>query len=150
MRQLLYVSSAPRNITPATLDRILAASRANNALLGITGLLIYIDGGFLQILEGDERVVRELYMRISTDRRHWETRLLLDREVTSRAFTGWCMGFERPSADDPETSGMFGVTREAILGRLSPEAGRVIAVMLETLYRVQRSDDLRLAEAIAS
>ena len=68
MRQLLYVSSTPRNITPATLDRILAASRANNALLGITGLLIYIDGGFLQILEGEERVVRELYMRISTDR----------------------------------------------------------------------------------
>jgi hypothetical protein len=150
MRQLLYVSSTSRDIDPGTLDDILAASRANNVLLGVTGLLIYIDGGFLQILEGDERAVRELYMRICTDRRHWETRVLLDREVSSRAFIGWSMGFERPSADDPETSGMLGVTREAILGRLSPEAGRVIAVMLETFYRVQRSDDLRLAEAIAS
>ncbi|MFO1249048.1 MAG: BLUF domain-containing protein [Alphaproteobacteria bacterium] len=36
-------------------------SRANNALLGITGLLLHIDGGFLQMLEGEERSVRELY-----------------------------------------------------------------------------------------
>lgn len=150
MRQLLYVSSTPRDITPSALNDILAVSRANNALLGVTGLLIYIDGGFLQILEGDERTVRELYMRICTDRRHWEARLLLDREVESRAFTGWSMGFERPSPDDPESAGMFGVTSEAILGRLSPQAGRVIAVMLETFYRVQRSDDLRLADAKAS
>lgn len=150
MRQLLYVSSTPRDIAPAALNAILATARANNALLGVTGLLIYIDGGFLQILEGDERAVRDLYMRICTDRRHWEVRLLLDREVESRAFTGWSMGFERPSPDDPESAGIFGVTREAILGRLSPQAGRVIAIMLETFYRVQRSDDLRLADAIAS
>jgi len=150
MHQLLYVSSTPRDIAPATIDDILTVSRANNARLGVTGLLIYIDGGFLQILEGDERSLRELYMRICTDRRHSETRLLLDREVAARAFSGWSMGFERPSLDDPESAGMFGVTREAILGRLSPQAGRVIAVMLETFYRVQRSDDLRLADAKAS
>lgn len=150
MRQLLYVSSTPRDIAPGVLNDILAASRANNPLLGVTGLLIYIDGGFLQILEGEERTVRELYMRICTDRRHWEVRMLLDREVEKRAFGGWSMGFERPTPDDPESAGMFGVTREAILGRLSPHAGRVIAVMLETFYRVQRSDDLRLAEAKAS
>ena len=63
MRQLLYVSSTSRDLAPATLNDILAAARANNPLLGITGLLIHIDGGFLQILEGEERAVRELYMR---------------------------------------------------------------------------------------
>ena len=55
------------------LGDILAVSRANNVLLGITGFLIYIDGGFLQILEGDERAVRELFMHTCNDRRHWET-----------------------------------------------------------------------------
>ena len=55
------------------LGDILAVSRANNVLLGITGFLIYIDSGFLQILEGDKRAVRELYMHICNDRRHWET-----------------------------------------------------------------------------
>jgi hypothetical protein len=147
MRQLLYVSNASRDIAPRALDGILSASRANNTLLGITGLLLHIDGGFLQILEGDERAVRELYARVAADRRHWEPRILLDREIPAPAFAGWSMGFERPCMNDPETAGMFGVTRETIHGRLSPAAGRIVALMLETFYRVQCDDGLRLHKA---
>jgi hypothetical protein len=147
MRQLLYVSSCSRDLAPGVLDQILAASRTNNALLGITGLLLHIEGGFLQILEGEGRALRELYTRIAADRRHWDAHLLLDSEVPARAFAGWSMGFERPRPDEPETAGMFGVTREAIRGRLSPGAGKVVAVMLETFYRVQRGDELRLLDA---
>jgi hypothetical protein len=139
MRQLLYVSRTSPDLPIAALDHILTASRANNALLGITGLLLHIDGGFLQMLEGEERAVRELYARVSTDPRHHDLRLLLDREHP-RAFPGWDMAFERPSADEPETAGMFGVAREAILGTLSPTAGKVVALMLQTFYRVQQSD----------
>ena len=143
MRQLLYVSNTSRNVAAEELDAILAVSRINNAALDVTGLLLFIDGGFLQILEGEERTVRELYARIAVDRRHWEARLMLDCE-SPRAFTGWSMGFERPSAENPETAGMFGITRDAIEGRLSPGAGRVIMVMLETFYRINRGEDLRL------
>jgi len=96
MRQLLYVSSTSSDIAPGDLDDILTASRRNNALIGISGLLLFIDGGFLQMLEGEERAVRELYTRVAADRRHWNPRLMLDREVASRAFPGWSMGFERP------------------------------------------------------
>jgi hypothetical protein len=42
---------------------------------------------------------------------------------------------------------MFGVTRETIHGRLSPAAGRIVALMLETFYRAQRNDGLRLTKA---
>jgi hypothetical protein len=138
MRQLLYVSRTPGELTPAALDNILTVSRANNALLGITGLLLHIEGGFLQMLEGEERAVRELYARIATDSRHSDVQLLLDREHP-RGFESWEMGFERPSRDEPETAGMFGVAHEAINGRLSPTAGKVVALMLQTFYRVQRS-----------
>ncbi len=140
MRQLLYASHTPLDIAPAALDAILTASRSNNALIGITGLLIFIDGGFLQMLEGDERPLRELYTRIATDRRHAGPRLMLDREVPARTFADWSMGFERPALDDPETAGMFGVARSAIHDRLSPGTGRIVAMMLETFYRVQRDE----------
>ncbi len=143
MRQLLYVSNTSRDVAPAELDAILSVSRINNVARDVTGLLLYIDGGYLQVLEGEERTVRELYARIAADRRHWEARLMLDRE-SPRAFTGWSMGFERPSADQPETAGMFGITRDAIEGRLSPGAGRVIMVLLETFYRVNRGGELAL------
>lgn len=140
MRQLLYVSNTQPDLTPTVLDDILTASRRNNAMMGITGLLLYIDGGFLQMLEGDELVLRELYSRISSDRRHSELRLMLDRESAVRTFPGWSMGFERPCMDDPETAGMFGVARAAIHDQLSPKTGRIVAMMLQTFYRVQHSD----------
>jgi len=140
MRQLLYISNSFSDLSPAALEGILTASRHNNAQMGITGLLLYIDGGFLQMLEGEERELRELYMRIGTDRRHWNLRLMLDRQTKTRAFPDWSMGFERPCMEDPETAGMFGVARSAIQDQLSPNAGRIVAMMLQTFYRVQHSD----------
>ena len=140
MRQLLYASNTPQRVTLDDLDNILTASRRHNALIGITGLLLFIDGGFLQILEGEERAVRELYTRIAVDPRHVNPRIMLDREIAARAFEAWDMGFERPCMDDPETAGMFGVAREAIHGRLSPGTGRIVAMMLQTFYAVQHSD----------
>lgn len=140
MRQLLYVSNTQPDITLSALDDLLTASRRNNALMGITGLLLFIDGGFLQIMEGEERAIRELYARITNDPRHHNLRLMLDREVPVRAFPDWSMGFERPCMEDPETAGMFGVAREAIHGRLSPGTGRIVAMMLQTFYAVQQSD----------
>ena len=141
MRQLLYVSHVVPGITPAALDNILTTSRASNALLDVTGLLVFIAGGFLHLLEGEERPLRELYARIAADNRHRDARLLLDRE-SSRVFTGSPLAFECPSLDDPQTAGMFGVAREAIEGRLSPGTGRIVALMLETFYRVHREDML--------
>ena len=140
MRQLLYVSQTSPDLAVGELDEVLTASRRNNAMLGITGLLLYIEGGFLQVLEGDERPLRELYTRIGEDRRHWNVRLMLDREVRERSFVGWSMGFERPAMDDPETAGMFGVARSAIHDRLSPGTGKIVAMMLQTFYHVQHSD----------
>ena len=140
MRQLLYVSTPSSELTASDMDNILVRSRANNALLGITGLLLHIDGGFLQMLEGEERSVRELYARIAADRRHADPRILLDREIPVRVFADWSMGFECPSLDDPETAGMFGVVRSAVHDRLAPGTGRIVAMMLQTFYRVQNSD----------
>ena len=140
MRQLLYVSNTESDLALGELDDLLTVSRRNNELMGITGLLLFIDGGFLQILEGEERAVRELYARIAKDPRHRNLRLMLDRENPGRAFPDWSMGFERPCMDDPETAGMFGVAREAIHGRLSPGTGRIVAMMLQTFYCVQHSD----------
>ncbi len=140
LRQLLYVSNTARDIAFGELNTILMTSRRNNEALGITGLLLHIDGGFLQVLEGEERAVRDIYARICADKRHWNTHVLLDREAP-RAFYDWSMGFEHLDGTEPETAGMFGVTSEAISGRLSPTAGKVVMIMLETFYRVQTNDE---------
>jgi hypothetical protein len=139
MHQLLYVSNTARDIAFSDLNTILMNARRRNEAQGITGLLLHIDGGFLQMLEGEEAALHALYSRIREDGRHWQVRLLLDREAPS-AFGHWSMGFEHLTGEDPETAGMFGVAREAISGKLSPTAGKVVATMLETFYRVQEND----------
>jgi len=140
MRQLLYVSNTMDELGLGDLDQILTASRRNNAMMSITGLLLFIDGGFLQVLEGEERAVRELYTRISSDPRHRNTRLMLDREVPSRAFPEWNMALSGPAWTIRKPPACSGVAREAIHGRLSPGTGRIVAMMLQTFYAVQHSD----------
>ncbi len=144
MRQLLYVSNTDRGLSPDVIDDILEVSRRNNRLLYLTGILLYIDGGFLQVLEGEESAVRDTYLRISNDKRHWGAKLLLDRQ-SPRAFVGWNMGFEHARPYDPDTANLFAITREALESRITPEAGTVVLTMLETFYRVQRGENLKLA-----
>ncbi len=61
MFSLTYVSSAVRPFAEDELADLLAVSRQNNARLGITGMLLYKDGNFMQVLEGEEAEVRTLY-----------------------------------------------------------------------------------------
>ncbi len=136
MRQLLYASNTSRDVSQDVLDDILAASRRNNPRDGITGMLLYVEGGFMQVLEGEDAAVSAVYARIARDRRHWNSQVLLDR-AAPRAFGEWSMGFERPRPGD---DGIFAITRDAIGGKLKPEAPREIMTLLTTFYRVNSSD----------
>ena len=60
-----YASSASTDFSPEELTDLLAVSRARNAAAGVTGLLVYKGGNFLQALEGPEDAVRATMQRIS-------------------------------------------------------------------------------------
>ena len=137
MHQLLYVSQAARDIPASDLDDILVVGRANNQARGLSGILIHVDGGFLQIIEGARDAVMQMYGRIAEDPRHAHPRVLVDRAVSMRAFPDWCLGYEHLKGAKDEMAGMFGIVREAVAGHLSPGAGRVVATMLETFYRLE-------------
>jgi len=90
---LIYVSSATRLLSTADLDDILAASRRNNTQLGVTGMLLYKDGNFMQALEGPEEAVLKLQRKIARDPRHKGLLVLRQVEVKERAFKEWAMGY---------------------------------------------------------
>jgi hypothetical protein len=91
--EIIYTSAAARLPDPGELSAILETARRNNQRLAVTGILLYASGSFLQVLEGDEAVVRELYERIAGDGRHYRVRMLRERMVASRSFGTWSMGF---------------------------------------------------------
>ena len=146
MHQLLYVSHAALDIPASDLDEILATGRANNLARELSGILVHIDGGFLHILEGERERVMEMYARIAQDPRHSHPRVLVDRTIAQRAFPDWSLGYEHLKGAKDEMAGMFGIVREAIAGHLSPGAGRVVATMLETFYRLEMSVHLPAKE----
>jgi len=89
--RLLYCSRAVDTST-AAIDSILAQSRQHNALAGITGVLCYGEGIFLQCIEGGRMQVSELYGAIQKDPRHKDVALLYYEEIFERRFAGWSMG----------------------------------------------------------
>lgn len=95
MFQLVYISIASADFHVSMMPEILAASRRNNARRDITGALVFANGSFLQVLEGEEEAVESLYKMIERDRRHsWTTRLYSNK-ISQRCFPDWAMGWHQ-------------------------------------------------------
>jgi hypothetical protein len=90
--RLMYASRAAESVTPDELLAILKKSKADNPALGITGVLCFSGGIFLQLLEGGRLQVNRLYNRIVADPRHRDVVLLSYEEIDERSFAGWSMG----------------------------------------------------------
>jgi hypothetical protein len=89
--RLLYASRALDN-SPEAINGILAQARQYNLTCGITGILCYGGGIFLQAIEGGRMPVSELYGHIQRDPRHKDVALLHYEEISERRFGGWTMG----------------------------------------------------------
>ena len=89
--RLLYASRAVDTSAEA-IDAILSQSRQSNPLCGITGILCYGGGIFLQAIEGGRMAVSDLYGHIQKDVRHKDVVLLHYEEISERRFGGWTMG----------------------------------------------------------
>ena len=89
--RLLYASRTV-DARPETIESILAQSRQFNPTSGITGILCYGGGVFLQAIEGGREAVNKLYNHIIEDPRHADVVLLHYEEITERRFGGWTMG----------------------------------------------------------
>ena len=89
--RLLYASRAV-DTRAETIESILNQSRQFNPTSGITGILCYGGGIFLQAIEGGRAAVSELYGHIQKDPRHKDVILLHYEEIAERRFGGWTMG----------------------------------------------------------
>ena len=94
MIRLVYSSAARAGMDEAELKRILDGARTRNARREVTGMLLYRDGVFLQLLEGEEVDVRYVFARIAQDPRHQRVVKLLEETISQRDFASWSMGYQ--------------------------------------------------------
>ncbi|MBN1563857.1 MAG: BLUF domain-containing protein [Anaerolineae bacterium] len=99
--QLIYASSASDLMTEEELLALLEQSREKNARLNLTGILLYKSGNFLQVLEGPESAVTELYETIKKDERHANILTIATKEIKERDFGDWKMAFANLNKLDP-------------------------------------------------
>lgn len=93
MHCIVYISGETARLGRPDLDTLLEQSRERNQQLGITGLLLYHHGNFMQILEGEETDIRQVFESIRRDPRHYRVSTVLDEPISQRDFPGWSMAF---------------------------------------------------------
>lgn len=101
--QLIYVSSATHLLDEQALRAILESSVRHNTPQAVTGMLLYANGAFMQVLEGDEAAVAETMSRIRADPRHHSIYELCAGPVAAREFGTWSMGFRALTPADAAT-----------------------------------------------
>ncbi|HKB52842.1 MAG TPA: BLUF domain-containing protein [Ramlibacter sp.] len=137
--RLLYASRAV-DASPEAIESILAQSREYNPVNGITGVLCYGAGIFLQCIEGGRAQINDLYGHILRDARHRDVTLLSYEEILERRFGGWSMGqvnisksnhtqllkySERPELDPYALSGKVSLALLEDLAATAAVCGRV-------------------------
>ena len=90
--RLMYASRAAEAVNDEALLAILKKARTHNPSVGVTGVLCFSQGLFLQVLEGGRLPVSQLYNRIASDPLHRDVALLSFEEIGERRFAGWAMG----------------------------------------------------------
>lgn len=128
--QLIYMSQAVEGVSYKDLHDILETSRSNNLKKGITGLLIYREGFFFQILEGNEENVRNTVSKIRLDDRNESLRILTETTNDQRLFGDWSMAFYDGDISANETAPLVKIFESCTQGE-SPQPSFIIPMLRE-------------------
>ncbi|HSB64619.1 MAG TPA: BLUF domain-containing protein [Thermoanaerobaculia bacterium] len=136
--RLIYSSEATPGLAETELEQMLEESRIRNKAHGITGVLLLVEGAFLQILEGEKDDVDNLMERINRDPRHRGVKVFYEEEVDERAFESWSMAYLTPRAEELakwiEHDGA--TTIESVLASVEKNPGRLPGMVVNMLKTI--------------
>jgi hypothetical protein len=116
---LIYVSTESRPLSQNDIDNILKASKVNNPGNQITGMLLYVEGRFFQVLEGAETALNDLFITIAKDERHINSIVVAKGDLDKRIFKDWKMKFN--SISEKEFVIISGISKFQNLFGLKPK-----------------------------
>jgi len=94
MFQIVYLSTSIKPMTEEELNLLLEECHFNNIRDHITGILVYVDGSIIQLIEGPEYEVQRLYRKIQSDNRHHGIIALYQGKCEDRLFPNWSMAYK--------------------------------------------------------
>ena len=132
--RLTYISRYNEDNGPGELERILEQAKENNALRGITGVLVFNHNFFLQSIEGSRPVINDLLRKLVRDPRHHSLQVIDSRETDQRRWVGWSMNYLTPTTTHRNEALRFsgGPTFNPYLMSM-----RQLMLLIETLTKMQ-------------
>ncbi len=134
MYHLVYTSHAAQLFTEEDLVSLLKECRAFNRDHGITGMLLYIQGKFIQVLEGSEQEVVGLFEQIAIDPRHNRVAVVVEGDSASRIFKDWSMGFKRLTDDQAIQLSGFKDIDQFFAKKKIKEQSNLLLIFLRLFY----------------
>ena len=103
---------------------------------------MYVDGTFLQLLEGEQEIVSNLLDKISKDPRHTDVKVVYKTGVERRTFNDWQMAYVSPSPKELATwAGLSNTTTlESTLKTLEIERNKFPSVLSKLLLAIPEKD----------
>lgn len=102
LHQLIYMSKLATD--DSVLNSIHSHAVRNNTARTMTGMLLFAQSRFLQVLEGERKDVQHTFEKIKEDRRHDHVTLIADRPIVERSFSHWNMGFKALSENEAKAN----------------------------------------------
>ncbi|MBQ0736432.1 BLUF domain-containing protein [Aquimarina celericrescens] len=94
MRYIIsYVSTVNPDLSNTDIAKLMDHVNVHNNTIGLTGILIYSEGNFFQVLEGEEEIVKRMFERIKKDSRHYNIIKMLDKEMNDHSFSEYHSSF---------------------------------------------------------
>ncbi len=136
--QIVYSSKATRPMKSTDLEQILVDARTGNDARNVTGALVYVDGVFLQVLEGEREVLDALVACIRDDDRHDCMKVFHEAGIPARAFKDWRMAYLSPDvADMSRWSGLEGTgTIDELLRHVHRDTQRVPKILVSIVEAI--------------
>lgn len=134
--QAIYISAATQHFSSEELAELLAKARENNTQNGVSGLLVYHQGSFLQILEGPAQAVEDTLDIIASDPRHTNVQVLLRDHVDEPEYEEWSMGFVDPTGAAQVIEGFVGYNGKLDAMTMDPtRAKKIVRKFKDGLWR---------------
>lgn len=140
MFHLVYISYEARALQEDDLLDILNESRLNNKKYHVTGMLVYLHGKFIQVLEGEYKSVIKIYSDIVKDPRHRKVTTVLEGNTEHRIFKDWSMGFKKLNHQEFEQLSGFKDPDEFFTKAHVTNKSPAVMIFLSLFYKKNLSD----------
>jgi hypothetical protein len=140
MIHIIYASVQTQDFSSAQLTELLQKARGKNEDRHLTGMLLYSDGNFFQVLEGEPDFVDGMYKTLHLDKRHKQLTMIVREPIAKRYFADWSMGFSSVTPEElRQVDGLNDFFRDGscFVGLDSGRAKKLLATFAEGRWRAQ-------------